>query len=80
MIDSLGFPIETKLKNGIRIVTYKKAHREFESAAIFDKKLLNLRVMTTPIEASKHHDLLVKTWEAAAVDECGRYDAGAKKS
>lgn len=62
MSESFALPIETKFKNGVRIVTFKKAQREFESAAIFQRRLLSLLIAATPMHARKQHAILAEAW------------------
>lgn len=59
------FPIETVLPSGIRVFTCRKAPGTFETAAVFQGKLLNLLLARNPVRALHLHRLLSVSWGAA---------------
>lgn len=61
-----SFPMESIFSNGVRVVTFRRSRREFESAAIFRDKLLNLLPAEDPIHAERLHRLLASTWGTAS--------------
>lgn len=63
---SVTFPIETTTDNGVRVITCRRSPRDFETAAVFEGKLLTLLVAPNPIQAGKLHRLLMQTWGAAS--------------
>jgi ribosome biogenesis protein Tsr3 len=63
---SVTFHIETTAQNGVRVITCRRSQHEFETAAIFRGRLLNLLTAPNPIHAGKMHRLLFEAWSKAS--------------